>query len=259
MRLKRPSSPSSFFKQCTQLLAVVFLLLTGCNDGYGENKMRVEDFFNDPQILLLIKAAEKTDAFKLQKIVNDGADPNTFGKEGMTPLIWMLGQQNKKGMKALLAVGANPDLAAPNNEGPMYLAAGAKDTEFLKILLEGGGNPDLKNSVGEPLLFVAIGPHRLANVKMLLDYGADINATDRTGTTPIIDAAGLNQFEIVAHLLERGADYKIANNGGATLAWRVQESRVDPSLPNYKWREKVIKILEDRGVKFPVPHPAETK
>lgn len=259
MRLRRLSSPRNCFKRCSQLFAIVLLLLTGCNDGYGVNKMRVEDFFTDPQILLLLKAAEKADAAKLKQLVEDGTDPNTFGKEEMAPLMWELGQQNKKAMKALLAVGADPNLADSDGDSPMAMAAGAKDTELLKILLKGGGNPDAKNRLGEPGLMVAVGQRRLDNIKMLLDYGADINATDRTGTTPIVDAAGLNQFEIVAYLLERGADYKKANKGAATLAWRVQESRVDPSLPHYQWREKVIKMLEERGVKFPVPHPAVKK
>ncbi len=255
MRLRRLSNPPDCLKRCAQWFAVVLLVLTGCNDGYGVNKMSVEDFFNDPRILLLIKAAEKGDVAKLQKVVQDGADPNTFGRDEMTPLLWELGKQNKKAMKALLAVGADPNLADSEGDSPMSMVAGAKDTELMKILLEGGGDPNVKNSVGEPALSIAVGPQRLENVKMLLDFGADINATDRMGATPVLDAATLNQFEIVAYLLEQGADHKKANDTGATLAWRVQERQVDPSLPHFKWREKVIKMLEERGVTFPVRSP----
>lgn len=259
MRLRWPSNKLYDFSRLAQSLAIVIMIFFSYDDGYGANKMRVEDFFNDQQVVLMIKVAEKGDVHKLKKLVDEGVDPNTFGNEGMTPLMWELGQQNKIAMKALLGAGADPNLADLQGDSPMSLVAAAKDTELIKVLLEGGGNPNVRNRLGEPALFVAVGPGRLANVKILLDFGADIDATDRMGATPILKAATLNQFEIVAYLLERGSDHKKANDTGATLAWRVQDSRVDPSLPHYKWREIVIKMLEDRGVKFPVPHPAETK
>lgn len=219
--------------------------------------MNVKDYYTDPLALALIKAAEDNDLNKLKQLINEGADPNTFGKEGMTPLLWVLGQQNKKAMKALLAVGADPNLRLPARESPVSLAAGAKDTEFLTILLNGGGDPNAKNRLGEPALFVAIGQKRIENVKILIDYGADINATDRSSTTPVMDAAALNQYHIVLFLLERGADHKHLADGDLSLALYVQEGTVDQQFKAYEIRNKVIKMLENRGVRFPVPHPAK--
>jgi ankyrin repeat protein len=236
-------------------LMVVFglIILTGCTDTNGASKMNINEFFADSRIQALIKAAEKNDMDKLSQLVREGVNPNTFGKEHMTPLFWAVGHQNKKAMKALLSVGADPNLKDPEGDSPMTMAAGAKDSELLKILLDGGGDPNMKNDVDEPALFVAIGQKRIENVKILLDYGADINATDRTSTTAVMDAATLNQYHIVEFLLERGADHKHLTRGGVSLAEIVQDSTVDPEFEAYEIRKKVIKMLEERGVKFPVP------
>ena len=72
-------------------------------------------------------------------------------------------------------------------------------------------------------------------------------------------AANLNQYEIVYYLLNKGADLKHLTRGGVSLAEIVQDSTVDPEFAAYDIRQKVIKILEDRGVKFPVPHPTKMK
>jgi ankyrin repeat protein len=132
-------------------LVVGLMILTGCTETNGANNMNIKDFYTDPQMLSLIKAAEKNDMDKLNQLVKDGADPNTFGKEYMTPLFWALGHQNKNAMKALLAIGANPNLRDLNGESPMAMASGAEDTEFMKILLECGGDPNIKNHLGNPV------------------------------------------------------------------------------------------------------------
>jgi ankyrin repeat protein len=218
--------------------------------------MRINDFFTDQQTVALIKAAEKNNLSKLKQLVQEGADPNAFGKDGMTPLLWLLGHKDKKAMKALLAVGANPNLKLQGKESPMSLAAGAKDPEFIEILLEEGGDPNAKNRFDKPALFVAIGQRRIDIVKALLNHGADINGVDNTKKTPVMYAANLNQYKIVYYLLNQGADHEHLTRGGVSLAQIVQDSTVDPEFAAYEIRQKVIAILKERGVKFPAPHPA---
>ncbi len=246
-----------FYLHCGLWSVLGLIIWIACTDTNGANRMKIKEFYTDPQVLELIEAAEKNDLGRLKQLVQEGADPNTFGKDGMTPLLWVLGHQNKKAMKALLSVGANPNLKEEGKESPISLAAGAEDTEYLKILLDNGGNPDAKNRMERPLLFVALYQRRLENIKVLLDHGANINAADNSGTTVVIDAAGLNQYETVYYLLQKGADHTLVNKGNASLAWRVQNNKVDRQFEAYQWREKVITILEERGVKFPVPQPVQ--
>lgn len=238
-------------------MVVILISSVSFDVAYCQHIMNIKDFFTDPRIVALIKAAECNDMNNLKLLVNKGIDPNNFGNEGMTPLLWVLGHQNKKALKALLSVNADPNLQFSGKESPMSLASGAKDADFLKILLDGGGDPNSKNRLGKPALFVAIGQGRLDNIKLLLDYGADINATDRSGTTPVMYAAILNQYCIVHFLLEKGADHEHLADGNISLALYVQSGKVNPHVEAYKWRKKVIKMLEERGVKFPVPNPSE--
>ena len=246
-----------FLRNIGLLFAIALIALSNCTDGNGASKMDIRDFYTNSKMLELIRAAEHNDLDKLKKLVNDGTDPNTFGNEGMTPLFWVLGHQNKKAMEALLTVGANPNLKNSDGESPMAMATGAKNTDFMKILLDRGGDPNIKNGVGEPALFVAIRQKSTENVKILLDYGADINATNRSSNTPVMYAANLNQYKIVQFLLEKGADHKHLTRGGVSLSEIVQDSHVDPEFEAYEIRKKVIKMLEKRGVKFPVPRSAD--
>lgn len=247
-----------FIEICVfRVLPAIILLSTSCGAACCQNMICIIDFYTDPQMLALIKAAEDNDIDKLKYLINEGVDPNTVGKEGMTPLFWALGHQNKKAMVALLTAGANPNLKNSDGDSPMAMASGAKDIELMKILLDRGGDPNIKNSLGKPALHVAIGQMRIENIKMLLDYGADINAKDRSGIPPVMYASHFNQYKIIAMLLERGADHTIKTKGGVPLAWIVQKRKVNPASEGYIWREKVIKMLEDRGVKFPVSHPSE--
>lgn len=85
------------------------------------------------------------------------------------------------------------------------------------------------------------------------------HAVDNTKKTPVMYAANLNQYEIVYYLLNKGADHKHLSRGGVSLAEIVQDSTVDPQFAAYEICQKVIKILEERGVRFPVPHPAENQ
>jgi ankyrin repeat protein len=223
------------------------------SESMGGNNMSIKDFYTDKKMLALIKAAEKNKIDTLTELVNEGVDPNTFGKEYMTPLMWMLWHKNKKALKALLAVGANPNLKDPSGDSPMAMMAGAKDTEFMNILLEGGGDPDIKTDLGKPAMFNAIGQFRIENVKILIDYGADINATDKSGKTPVMYAAALNQYHIVHYLLEQGADHSLRTRGEMSLAWIVQNNKVNPQFEAYDIRKKVINMLKEWGVRFPVP------
>jgi hypothetical protein len=64
-------------------------------------------------------------------------------------------------------------------------------------------------------------------------------------------------YAVQGILLNKGADHELLTRGGVSLAQIVQDSTVDPEFEAYETRQKVIKILEDRGVEFPEPHPAE--
>ena len=127
--MKGKNLPSPILRRFLCMLRTLFAIVALCDAACSDEMMNIKNFYTDSKMIALIKAAENRNLAKLKRLVDTGTDPNSFGKEGMTPLFLALGRQNKKAMKALLAVGADPNLKDPGGDSPMAMAAGAKDTE----------------------------------------------------------------------------------------------------------------------------------
>lgn len=206
----------------------------------------------------LADAAARGDSGEVARLARAGADPNAPGREDMLPLLWALGAQNKVGVRALLSAGADPNRRNGPGPSPMALVTGARDPELLAILLAHGGDPNGPTVRGEPLIFQAIAQRKLDAVRMLAEHGADLNARGVGDDTPLLLAATLNQFPIVRYLLERGADWRLANPAGATLAYLVDDRRIDPQFRDaYEAQRWTRAFLESHGVRFPVAKPWE--
>jgi ankyrin repeat protein len=167
---------------------------------------------------------------------------------------------NKGGIVALLKAGADPNYIDPTNGmSPMLLSAKGNDLELLKLMLDHGGNPNLRNRDGDPATFLASLQHRWENVKLLLDSGADINDHISDDQTLVLLVADLDQWDQVPWLIEKGANFEAMDATGGTLANGIAASRLAETSPQYPWLQKVRKMLEDRGVTFPPPSPAENR
>ncbi|UXK08876.1 hypothetical protein N5094_01105 [Shewanella putrefaciens] len=231
-------------------LLSILLLLTACNDGKMEQFNHApEEFFNEPNVIELALAALNNNEKKVEELMQQGIDINYQGKDGMTPLLWVLGQQNKQGFNLLLRLGADPNMPVDTGGSVMTFAAGADDPVYLQMALANGGDPNyFHRSRKHSLIFDTISPGRIEHIKLLVKHGADINATDALGDVPIMTAASLNQYDIVYFLLEQGADFKRANRWGKTIKDVIENNSISKSGELYKWRGKVIQFLHDNGV-----------
>ena len=61
------------------------------------------------------------------------------------------------------------------------------------------------------------------------------------------EAAGLDQYEMVAYLLDHGYSVDLMY-----LAKMVAWTAVKPDSDAWKWQQKVLQMLADRGVKAPL-------
>lgn len=215
-------------------------------------------YFTDPQQIAMANAVKRDDVARIKELARSGVNVNARGDQGMSFLLWAMGNRQKNAFKALLDLGADPNTRDDQKVAVLELTVEDEDLDYLRLLLAAGGNPNLPNHLDEPLIFTAISEMKYPVVRLLVEKGADMNSLGKDKSTPMMLLAGLNQFEEVFWLLQRGADFKKISDTGATLAWRVQRSRVDPGTPNGQWRERVRQFLESQGVKFPVPSPAET-
>ena len=218
--------------------------------------MKASDYFEDTPVQELAEAAARGDAAAVMHAVDVGADPNTIGRESMTPLFFAIGSsRNLSGVRALLKAGADASALIPSLGCAVTVAAAAADPALLETLLESGADANAKNNAQEPAIMVAVLNDRHENLELLLSHGADVDATDYGGETILTTLASLNNYEHVARLIERGADIHHVADNGATVANRVQRGlkKLDPKSSHYQWAQRVKAVLEERGVEFPAP------
>ncbi|MDR3719932.1 MAG: ankyrin repeat domain-containing protein [Bryobacteraceae bacterium] len=226
------------------------------NARFGNENMTSAEFFESPSMIAAATAVEKQDIAALEGMARAGLDVNRPGKHGMTLLIWSLNGQKKRSLEKLLALRADPNAKLESGDTAVAFAAAAKDIGMLRLLLDHGGDPNALNRDGSPATFGALDRRLWDNYELLMAHGADPEAKNRMGQTALVRMAVLECFDYVATLLDRGASIRDVDNAGATVAWYVQDSRVGSDAGQREARDRVMKMLEQRGVKFPVAlHP----
>lgn len=228
------------------------LMTAGCQETkFGD--MTAARAFVDPRDAQLAEAAAQGDVAKVEQLLRSGANAQAVGVDGVTPLIWAVASGNVEGAKTLLLSGANPNHKMRWDESAMSIAVVSKDATLLKLLLQHKGDPNLRSTSNEPLLHMAV-RHKLdypasQSLDVLLEYGADIN-TLYGRSSAASTAVSLGRFDLAAYLLERGTTIALED-----MAMGVEIRRIRPQSEQNAWKEKVIQMLKERGIKFPVLPP----
>ncbi|WP_437613278.1 ankyrin repeat domain-containing protein [Erwinia sp. V71] len=234
-------------------------MLSACQAG--GHKMQIGELF-DPPMVTLLQAIRQGDEAQARRLMAEGVDLNTQGKQGITPLLWLIYQtQDKAATRLALTLGANPNYKDGSGDTAVNRVAGVKDPEWLSIILAAGGDPNSIGRQAEPALFNAIREERWANTEMLVERGADVNLPDGLSRNSALYAAYLNQYDFTWWLIEQGASVKGYDRSGADLSWMVHDSLsiMSPESPRYKTLLKVKHTLEQQGVTFPPPSPKEIR
>jgi ankyrin repeat protein len=168
----------------------------------------------------LLEALKAGDYESVISLINAGADVNTVGERGITPLLWTAINEHTEVARVLLDRGADVNQAGERGITPLLGAAISGSTEVAKLLLGRGAGV---NQAGErgitPLLWTAINGHT-GVARVLLDRGAYVNKADKDGRTPLLGAAMNGRSEVAKLLLDRGADVNKADEWGMTpLLW----------------------------------------
>ena len=209
------------------------------------------DVFKAPGLAALASSACDGDVGGVSAALRSGADPNGLSVDGGTPLLWAVRCENAEGVEALLKAGANPNYLILGHFTPTLSAASAKNPRILKVLLKYGGDPNAIDGQWTALRYAltyGVQSGDWTNYYTLLNSGADIERARDGGGTVALDAASLHQFDKVVELLDRGYSRDLDFLGGM-----VQGSHTEPGSRQAEWQQKVIQMLEQRGVHFPVP------
>src|SRR5258708_36982430 len=86
----------------------ILISVFGLN-AVGSGEKSVDQVFRDPKVVALIKAANKGEIAEMDSLVRQGADPNSVGTEGQTPLVGALARDTKTGIQKFLELGRDPN------------------------------------------------------------------------------------------------------------------------------------------------------
>ncbi|MFP1868235.1 ankyrin repeat domain-containing protein [Lonsdalea quercina] len=234
-------------------------LLTACN--LGGHSMEARELF-DPTTAALLENIRKGNESAAKEALAQGVKLNVHGKEGVTPLQWLiLETRDKKAVTLGLKLGADPNFKNGNGTAAINMVPGFEDPDWLRIILDAGGDPNLLGGGGQPPIFGAINEERWDDIELLLARGADINLQDKMNMNSVLYASYLNKYEIVDFLMKHGAQIDTYDKVGVSLAWNVydSESIMSKDAPQRPWLIKVKQALEQKGVRFPPPSPQEVR
>lgn len=125
---------------------VAFVVTTGCATSTVADRSAQQTFL-DPLVATLVIAVSQGDFADADKALKAGANVNSIGVEGLTPLLWVMGTTLNVGkIEYLLRAGANPNYRDEKTfVSPMYLAAGGNRPDILELLLKYNGDPNLRD------------------------------------------------------------------------------------------------------------------
>lgn len=197
----------------------------------------------------LVRAAWEGDARKVDALLEQGADANARGREGLTPLMASTWGSSGRGdvdiAQALVARGADVNAANQHGRTALHEVAGNGNRAFVDLLLAHGADANARTAAGQtPLMEAALNGHA-GIVEALLRNRADPDAQEAvSGYSALMMAAMKGHAEVAALLVRHGADLNARDRKGNTaLSFARAESKRGP-----RWKD-VQAMREAAGAK----------
>lgn len=208
--------------------------------------MTLDEAFS-PQVAQFVDAVRESDYQHADKLLKSGVNINAVGKEGITPLFWLIADgyaDNLTAMEYMLKNGADPNYMDPKRKvSAMWFASGGNKPEFLKLLIRYGGDVN-QVADDESMLMLASKEGRLQNINILLAHGANIDWSNSLGESAASTCLVPGRFDLTVFFLEHGFKGNLQE-----LADYVESVVADEEMQPYK--EKAIDMLRARGAIFP--------
>lgn len=217
-------------------------------------------YFFDPAQLALAVAAGRGDVEAMQQALDQGADPNVPGKDGMTPLFWSATDSmgvNIEGFRYLLEHGGDPNLVIVDEDKPgkstihlIYLVFTQTNPAFLEAALEAGADPNtvVRTRTGDTLLFEKQLDFYIDNVKLLIAYGADVNYRGQFQEPPLIRAIAGSDYKAAVAFVEAGADPTLENEvNGMTALGLIKSNHDRQDRSEGSSYRQLINALKEKG------------
>ena len=180
----------------------------------------------------LFAAAASNDAARVRDLIARGADLETRGDQGRTPLIAATKNRASAAAVALIDAGADVD-AKDDLQDSAYLYAGAEGfDEILEPVLRHGADLRSVNRYGGTALIPASEHGHVSTVRLLVAAGVDVNHVNTPKWTALQEAIvygdGSQRYqETVTALLDAGADPRIRDADGRTALDNAERRNQD--------------------------------
>ena len=145
----------------------------------------------------LLQAAGHDNVAEIKSLLAKGADPNTRGLLGYTPIMFVAFHSDAATIQLLQKAGGDIDAVDENGYTALMHAAPFNWLKQAKVLLMRGANVNIADKYGNTALMSAIDVWE-PMVRLLLDHGANVNAQNRKGRTALLQAVA-HPSEVSAH------------------------------------------------------------
>ena len=225
--------------------------LTACEqDTLGElDAAEIRENFPEVSARELAIAAATGKHGDIRKLVEDGVDVDSVGRDGQTPLVIAVKFNQPESVAALLDLGAIPDhRVGSRRDSPVQSAADLADTAILKILLDRGANPDFGDEWRSAPIVSQADHGDLEAIRLLVEAGADVDSRGLNDDTAMISAARRAHYDVVLYLLEHGADPTLTNRSDDSLIHIIENHFYRNLNPDRDYRQEVVEFLRARGI-----------
>jgi len=152
-------------------------------------------------------AAQQGAGEAIRTLCKYGADVDAHEESGDTPLCRAVFCDQCEVVRVLLEeCGADSNTPGPDGLTPLHVAARAGSELIVRMLLAHGANPKATHAQGRTPLHEAACRGKIAVARMLIEAGADVSAADCYRVTPLVAAAQEGYVDMVKFLIEQGAD-----------------------------------------------------
>ncbi|MFC3229389.1 ankyrin repeat domain-containing protein [Marinibaculum pumilum] len=145
----------------------------------------------------LAKAIERQDYAEVERLLQEGADPQSLDDSGRTALVGASWRGRRSIVRLLMEHGVMTDLRDADNRSALLWSAI-------------NGYPQIADD--------------------LLDFGANVDITDAFGATPLIRAAWNGKYAVAERLLAAGADARRRDSEGRSAVDRAAANDDDRML-----------------------------
>lgn len=225
-----------------------------------------QEYFINEKDQQLLAAAMGGDLTKAQQLVTQGANPNEEGPPSnkynrLRLLHYAIAANNQRAVKILMMVGADPELVAIGYGGAFDFAMTLDDAKMLSFMFDLRPIMSLKKDSVDDLLAEAVIKKRQRCLELFIQRGAPIDQQDSAGYTIMMRAIDTHNYELAEWLILKGASVYIVAKSGMTPAYSIEYDlrKYKPGSPPYKKVQHLMKLMEERGAKFPATNPVDIR